>query len=160
MTNNHNHKIKSVEAFLLEGRRINKAIQRHFLNVIRESPDDDIKKLTLTQSLILLLIFRVGKATLHELANQMDITAPSASVLVDRLYGMGLIKRETGLSDRRKITIHIHPEYMKAIARLDTDMAKKLSVIASKRGGKEFLRAHEALLESLRAGFDNSETLS
>lgn len=108
MTINQNHRNKSVEVFLLEGRRINKAIQRQFLNVIKASPEDEIKRLTLTQALMLLLIFRAGKATMHELADQMDISAPSASVLVDRLYEMGLIKREAGLSNRRKKTIQIH----------------------------------------------------
>ncbi len=78
MTINQNHRNKTVEVFLLEGRRINKAIQRHFLNVIKASPEDEIKRLTLTQALMLLLIFRAGKATMHELADQMDIGGPVA----------------------------------------------------------------------------------
>ena len=151
MTINQNHRNKTVEVFLLEGRRINKAIQRHFLNVIKASPEDEIKRLTLTQALMLLLIFRAGKATMHELADQMDISAPSASVLVDRLYEMGLIKREAGLSDRRKKTIQIHAGYMETVARFGTTMAKKLSVLTGKSGEKDFFRAHEILLELFRS---------
>lgn len=51
-----------------------------------------------------------GELTMSELADQMAVSPPSASVMVDRLVEKGLLSREHSTKDRRKVVVRITPE--------------------------------------------------
>lgn len=77
------------------------------------SGNTDCKKFTLS-ALMIMNQLKLGKVkTLTEISETLGIPNSTASVLVDRLVNMGLIKRERDKKDRRKVLICIKSEGIK-----------------------------------------------
>jgi DNA-binding MarR family transcriptional regulator len=53
--------------------------------------------------------------TMSELADQLSVSPPSASVLVDRLVEKGILCREHSTTDRRKVVVRVSPEAEKIV---------------------------------------------
>lgn len=60
-----------------------------------------------------------GEATITELAKLLDVSAPSASAMVDRLTERGILTRERSREDRRKVVVRIAPEVAEDIAKIE-----------------------------------------
>lgn len=71
------------------------------------SDNTECKKFTLS-ALMIMNQLKLGKVkTLTEISETLEIPNSTASVLVDRLVNMGLIKRERDKTDRRKVLLAI-----------------------------------------------------
>jgi DNA-binding MarR family transcriptional regulator len=55
-------------------------------------------------------LFESGELTMNELAEQLSVSPPSASAMVDRLVEKGVVCREHSTQDRRKVVVRISPE--------------------------------------------------
>ncbi|RJQ65443.1 MAG: MarR family transcriptional regulator [Desulfobacteraceae bacterium] len=74
-----------------------------------------------------------GPLAMGELAELLGISAPSASVMVDRLVEKKLLCREHSMEDRRKVVVRIAPEAIQEIEALEagllalfTDLVQRL----------------------------------
>lgn len=65
--------------------------------------------LSVAQFKLLMTVRHNGEMTLTELADQLDVSPPSVSVMVDRLVERKLLIRERSQQDRRKVVIEVSP---------------------------------------------------
>ncbi len=73
----------------------------------RLSSNNKSKKFTVT-ALMIMNQLRLGKVrTLTEISETLDIPNSTASVIVDRLVNLGILRKERDEEDRRKVFIYI-----------------------------------------------------
>ena len=65
------------------------------------------KTITQTQFLVLVAIFSKHRSTMKNLADNMHVSMPTMSGIVDRLVKSGYIKRQEDQKDRRQVTIEL-----------------------------------------------------
>ena len=63
--------------------------------------------ITSAQMIMLVSIHDHGQCKLKTLANERDISPPTATVLTDRLVRSGYVKREASLEDRRVVMVSL-----------------------------------------------------
>jgi DNA-binding MarR family transcriptional regulator len=78
--------------------------------------------LSLAQLRVLMLIRTKGQVTIRELSEQLGVSPPSASAMVDRLVEKGLLSREPSQEDRRKVVVSISPQALNDIQRLEEEI--------------------------------------
>lgn len=69
-----------------------------------------LNDLSITQLNAIKVLWDSGEMTMSELADQLGVSPPSASVLVDRLVEKGILCREHSTTDRRKVVVRVSPE--------------------------------------------------
>ncbi len=69
-----------------------------------------LNDLSITQLNAIKTLWDCGELTMSELADQLAVSPPSASVLVDRLVDKGIFCREHSTKDRRKVVVRVSPE--------------------------------------------------
>lgn len=74
------------------------------------SKNGTLNDLSITQLNAIKTLWDSGELTMSELADQLGISPPSASVLVDRLVEKGIFCREHSTKDRRKVVVRVSPE--------------------------------------------------
>lgn len=101
--------------FILE---TGKMLRHHLLDASRSVDDEDGVGPTLSveQLRVSILIRDRGPLTMTELAGALKVSAPSASMMVDRLVEKGVLVRTQSREDRRKVLVSVSPE---AQARMD-----------------------------------------
>ena len=82
-------------------------IQSQHLSCCDAGPLTD---LSVAQMHVIRVIRSHGELAMSELAEQMDVSPPSASAMVDRLVEKGVLCREHSMEDRRKVVVRISPE--------------------------------------------------
>ncbi|MBP8129643.1 MAG: MarR family transcriptional regulator [Candidatus Hydrogenedentes bacterium] len=112
-------------------------------------------ELTLAQVNALMVIQERGEVTITQLARALQVSAPSASTMADRLVEMGLVVREHGSTDRREVRVQIAPG---AAAELEDAERQFLQVIVelldrvgpdcARQWCEVYARIREVLLES------------
>ena len=98
---------------------------QEFVNRVSHARGDTLAVLagasvTLPQVLLLRRMATNGENTSSELAEQMHMSLPAVSQMVDRLFQLGLVSRAESLEDRRKKRLGVTPEgraLLKRIAR-------------------------------------------
>jgi DNA-binding MarR family transcriptional regulator len=107
--------------------------------VLEETLDQsDFADLTPQQLQYLKVIVKLKNPTLTELANELDLTKPTVSVLADRLSEKGYIKRVHSDKDRRVMHLHIDKKGTKINALREI--------------------AHQKMAEKIRSGLSETET--
>jgi DNA-binding MarR family transcriptional regulator len=90
-------------------RRICRTSTRIMERCQRERTQSGGKLLSPTQYHLCEVVRRCQPVTVTELARQLRVTAPSASVMVERLVEQGFLKRGADKKDRRKRVIFLTP---------------------------------------------------
>ena len=72
--------------------------------------------LTIPQMSALRTIRDLGQTTIRDLAEALHVSAPSASVMVDRLVEMGMVTRQQSQVDRREVVVRPSPGGEEALA--------------------------------------------
>ncbi len=107
--------------------------------VLEETLDQsDFADLTPQQLQYLKVIVKLKNPTLTELANELDLTKPTVTVLADRLSEKGYIKRVHSDKDRRVMHLHIDKKGTKINALREI--------------------AHQKMAEKIRSGLSETET--
>ena len=92
------------------GRLIHDEIDRVVMAHLLASPAGKAYgDLSLSQLRAVMLIEKSGSLSMSQLAEQMRVSPPSASAMVDRLVEKGLLVREHSTQDRRKVVVAISP---------------------------------------------------
>ena len=68
---------------------------------------EETVELSLPQKNMIMIIRRQGKVTITDLAQQLGVSPPSVSAMVDRLVEKKIVTREHGIEDRRKVAVRI-----------------------------------------------------
>jgi len=63
--------------------------------------------LSMAQLQMLMTVQSCGECTISNLAEQLKVSPPSASCMVDRLVEKGVLRRERSRQDRRKVVVHL-----------------------------------------------------
>lgn len=66
--------------------------------------------LTYNQYKTLLTVADRGECTLGDLARELEVAMSSASQMIDRLVGQGMVHREQDAENRRQVIIRLTPE--------------------------------------------------
>lgn len=65
------------------------------------------EELSMAQVQMLMTLQSCGESTISHLAEQLKVSPPSASCMVDRLEDKGLLHRERSTEDRRKVVVRL-----------------------------------------------------
>jgi DNA-binding MarR family transcriptional regulator len=107
--------------------------------------------LSVPQFRALVFIERVGAPCLGEVAENLGLTPPSASVLVDGLQARGMITRSDSPVDRRRLTLAITTEGRQALAQSRAETQKSLSAILAGLDAQEIAAVTRAMRALHRA---------
>jgi DNA-binding MarR family transcriptional regulator len=99
-----------------------------------DAPQSSPKSLTLAQERMLLSVRRHGQVALTRLAADLNVTAPSASAMVDRLVEKGLLERTHSKRDRRKVVITATDEALELISAVENRILSFFEELVRKVG--------------------------
>lgn len=85
--------------------------------------------------------------TLSELAKKLGVTAPSASVMVDRLVEKNVLARVADTVDRRKIRLSIHPDAEKDMDEIHQHFQDAFERIAKRVGDDNVNRWYKVMTQ-------------
>ena len=91
-----------------------------------------------------------GQMTITELSEMLDVSAPSASAMVDRLVDKGVLTREHSREDRRKVVVGVSPEAAEKVDRVQEKILQSFVELVEKIG-PETARQWCQVLERVRA---------
>ena len=118
--------------FILQtGKRIHEAL---IINRARDLSKTLGENISLNQLHMIRLVYRLRETGVKELAEMLQVSAPSASAMVDRLVEQGLLSREQSPHDRRQVIIRLTPLAEKGIEKIENNIQKELEKLAEKIG--------------------------
>lgn len=94
-------------------------------------------RLSPTQLRLLRLISRNGNYMVGRVATSLGVSAPSASRSIDRLVGMGLLRRERSRKDRRVSLLRITVAGLELVDRYERRTAEELDWALAEFGAEE-----------------------
>lgn len=95
--------------------RVSRLVRRKFQTIGKQ-----MGELTLVQFQVLLYLKHMQQGTMQDLADELQITAASATALIDRLVLAGWVKRTADSTDRRITTValtHNAQQHFQSIVR-------------------------------------------
>lgn len=126
-------------------RQIRNRVLRHYTQVAK-----DLCDLTLPQMNMLLVIRDRANLTIKEIAVELQVSAPSASVMVDRLVELGMARREHGQVDRREVFVRVTEEGLDSVETLENHVLQTV-VELLERLGPDVSRQWCDLFEQIQA---------
>jgi len=108
--------------------------------------------LTYNQYKTLLTIADRGECSLGDLGRELEVAMSSASQMVDRLVGQGLVQREQDADNRRQVIIRLTPQGAGVIADLETGILKRYEQVMARlpeTEQEELVRAFETIARIL-----------
>lgn len=110
----------------------------HYLDLQRLSPQVQgsgiSTDLTLQQLSTLLTIHESEPVSIRGLAKAQGVSAPSASVMVDRLVEMGLVTRQHSRQDRREVEVRVSSHALAQMEYSERQLLFSLAEILDKVG--------------------------
>lgn len=91
-------------------------------------------ELSIPQYHTIMVVRTRGQITMTELSDQLGVSPPSASAMVDRLVSKGILIREHSLKDRRKVVVRISPEALKDIEGVEDTILRSFVELVEKIG--------------------------
>jgi len=118
------------------------------------SKNGTLNDLSITQLNAIKILWDSGELTMSELADQLAVSPPSASVLVDRLVEKGIFCREHSTKDRRKVVVRVSPEaeiiaeeITSLILRFFVDLVEQIGIETAQKWCDVLTRVKTALAE-------------
>ncbi len=107
--------IETAQYICNTGRIIHDRIVKIQSAYLAGNKNGQLNDLSITQLNAIKILWDRGEMTMSELADQLSVSPPSASVLVDRLVEKGILCREHSTTDRRKVVVRVSPEAEKVV---------------------------------------------
>jgi DNA-binding MarR family transcriptional regulator len=108
-------------------------IQSQYLASFEKSP---FQELSISQLHAIRIVRESGELSMSELAEQMAVSPPSASAMVDRLVEKGVLCREHSTQDRRKVVVRISPEAVKKAEEIEQRIMQLFVDLVGKIGSE------------------------
>ncbi|MFH1768912.1 MAG: MarR family transcriptional regulator [Candidatus Omnitrophota bacterium] len=104
----------------------------------RTGTDDLTKgKISIPQFVSMDLIYNIGQLKMKDIARQLNRSLPAATGLINRLYGMKMVRRVYDETDRRVIYITLTAKGRKSVEAIRTQREKIIKDIFGKLSVKE-----------------------
>lgn len=128
--------IKTLAKYIFDtGRTIHEMIIRIQVRCLAEAcKKGSFDELSVAQLQAVKAVRREKEVTISRIAEILDVSAPSASVMVDRLVEKKILIRERSLEDRRKVVVQISPEAVEEINLVETTILKTFEDIVRSIG--------------------------
>lgn len=128
------HNVEEIAQFIFDkGRRVHQRIDK-IITTIMFNRGADIQNLTLVQLEVIMIIQREGALSLTELSSFLNVSASSASTMVDRLVDKNILTRKRSKTDRRKILISLSKETGLILKEIEKSILAVFQDIVSKLG--------------------------
>lgn len=101
---------------MLQERLVRKHLERHRA---ADGAADLCASLTFPQFNMLMALRDLGSVPLKELAEALQVSAPSASTMVDRLVDLGVVDREPHPEDRRAVLLRLNAAGRDALGEME-----------------------------------------
>lgn len=108
-------------------------IQGQYLASFEKSP---FHELSMSQLHVIRIVREFGELSMSGLAEQMAVSPPSASAMVDRLVEKGVLCREHSTQDRRKVVVRISPEAVKKAEMIEQSIMQLFVDLVDKIGAE------------------------
>ena len=123
-------------------------------SVLRAAPDgsDPDPELTVPQMNMLFVIRDRDHVSIKELAAALEVSAPSASAMVERLFEMGVVTREQNPADRREVIVCISPRAAEMVDAIEERILEGIVELLEKIGpdyAREWVEIYQRILEIL-----------
>lgn len=126
----------------------------HTSHLAQGADGDGSGELSLSQMQLVRMIRNREETTITELAELLQVSPPSASVMVDRLVEKGIVTRQQSRADRRKVLVRISPEAIKRIEKIENailfsfvELVEKIGPQTSRKWCEVLARIKEVLRE-------------
>lgn len=93
--------------------------------------------ITAAQGLVLHFVIKYKQSNVKEIAKRLFITSSAATQLIDELVKKGFLKRETGLNDRRSVTLTLTTAAKKRVFTVKKKRLEKLNEVFSTLNDQE-----------------------
>lgn len=104
-------------------------------------------ELSLSQFQMVRLVYRLKQAGIKELAMHLDVAAPSASAMVDRLVERGILDREQSREDRRRVEVRVAPAAARQVKKVEDAIRNNLERLAERIGPAMTRRWYQVMCE-------------
>ena len=124
------------------------------------SPGAPALELTMPQAHTLKMIRQRGQVGIKELAGAMQVSAPSASAMVDRLVELGAVTREHSRLDRREVVVRATPAGEQTIDLIEGFILQSIAQLLEEIGPKHaqmWCDVHTKIREVLEAQRANTD---
>lgn len=101
------------------GRMIHDFVTRIHQNHLSSTRRQRYLDLSVAQLQTIMKVRKNGPVSVTQLAGLMAVSAPSASVMVNRLVDKGLLTRKQSSQDRRKVVIGVEPSVTADIEKIE-----------------------------------------
>lgn len=118
----------------------NRLIRQHASILALDEAKGDRPELSIAQVNTLLTIRDRGEMTMKELAGALEVSAPSASVMVDRLVELEMLRRTQSRLDRRAVRICLSADGMKIVDEMEDQLLEALVEILEQLGTEDATR--------------------
>jgi DNA-binding MarR family transcriptional regulator len=95
-----------------------------------------VSELSVAQLNAVKILLESGELTMRELADQMSVSPPSASAMVDRLVEKGVFSRQRSTQDRRKVVVRISPQAEKIAETIHSNIMQFFIDLVDKIGAE------------------------
>ena len=126
--------IEQARFIFITGRMIHEQILKVHSRHLANKATSLGSELSVAQMNAITIVSKHGPLSMGVLAEQLGITAPSASAMVDRLVEKGILLREHSSEDRRKVEVRISPEAVKQIEAVEESLFKLFQGLVQKLG--------------------------
>lgn len=134
-------------------------VRKHMERLRNAGANEDVcANLTFPQCNMLMVLRDVGSVSLKDLAEALQVSAPSASTMVDRLVDLGVVDREQNPEDRRTIQVRLNTTGEGALAEMESSLLGEIVRIFGRLGPErsaqwvEIYREIGAIIEADNAG--------
>jgi DNA-binding MarR family transcriptional regulator len=101
--------------------------------------------LTVTQMRLLFVLRRNPGASATALAQELDVSPPVLTRMVDRLVRHGLVQRQMASDDRRRVCHHLTPKGLQTVQRLEQVGRTQLRPVLAQLSDRDLAQLVQAL---------------
>lgn len=107
---------------------------------LQDSKKSLLSELSAVQMKVAMQIQQSEPMSLSDLAKKLNLSNPSASVIVEKLVEKKVVSRDTDPRDRRRVQLRIHPKASKEMQSLQNRLQQAFAEIAGKVGAENLDR--------------------
>lgn len=124
-----------------------KKIRCYMDTVLANPSDPSLAELSILQLKVAMQVHFNEPLSLSSLAESLDLSHPSASVLVEKLVEKNILNREPDPDDRRKIQLRVHPQARSSLEDIQKSLHKRFQLVAGKVGDENIERWYQVCLK-------------
>ncbi len=154
---NQDEKLEKTRFIFITGKMIRDRMIQTFAGIQgQENMGKECFEVSWPQMQLALILKEKGEASLSEIAQELNVSAPSASAMVDRLVEKGLIEREHSREDRRKVIIRISPKANEHLEEMEKRMIGEFYKLVDQIG-PDVTRQWYEVLQKVRQVIDEEK---